>query len=201
MSCIVGISAAGGVYIGADSAGVDGSRCIQLRSDPKIFSKNIGLHAVEFVYGVIGSYRIAQTIRQVGFEPSNDLSRTYIGTERYMFHDWLPAFKDAVICADAVKDDKGIAHLENNARILVGVRDKLYCVMEDFQIGQYEDDYTAIGAGTDFALGALHGLTSSIVSLTADEERDTYEEMVRTALGAAAYFSPFVREPFIVLHT
>jgi ATP-dependent protease HslVU (ClpYQ) peptidase subunit len=87
--------------------------------------------------------------------------------------------------------DKGVAKVESNAesggQFLVGYRGHLYSVMSDFQVNEMADGYDAVGAGAEYALGALRALRG-----VAPTTR------VRRALEVSAHFNMAVSAPFFV---
>jgi hypothetical protein len=88
----------------------------------------------------------------------------------------------------------GYAEIKDNVVrggfFLFGYRGKLYEVESDFQIGKYVKNYCAVGCGSDYALGCLHGLENSKL---------LPKEKVTRALEAAEEFSAGVRRPFNIV--
>ena len=81
-----------------------------------------------------------------------------------------------------------------------GNRGRLYDVESDYQVAVPEEQYSAMGCGANFALGALglfHRLNRT--GDTAGHFDGRPERIVRDALTIAEQFSAGVRGPFTVL--
>ena len=175
MTAIVGLVHNGVVYVGGDSAGVDGF-AITVRADAKVF-RNGG-----YVFGFTTSFRMGQLIRYAlePPEPEGEL-------ERFM----STTFVDAV---RACLKDGGWARRDNEREeggtFLVGVQGRLFAVHDDYQVAEAADGYAAVGCGDQVALGALYA-TESI--------RIRPERRVRVALEAAERFNAGVCAPFVIL--
>jgi ATP-dependent protease HslVU (ClpYQ) peptidase subunit len=175
MTCIVAIKTKDAIFMGGDSAGGN-AYGIQSRSDPKVFRSG------GFVIGYTTSYRMGQ-ILQHGFEfvtPEGD-------PDAYMF---------SLCNAVASKlTDLNYAKLENNVidggTFLIGWKNHLYAVYDNFQYARFRDNYAAIGSGEEYALGSLFS-TQSI---------DDPIKRITIALDAATKFSSLVAKPYIFEHT
>ena len=75
---------------------------------------------------------------------------------------------------------------------LVANKDKLYRIDGDFQVGEMEDDYIAIGTGENFALGALEAMKDSKISIP---------KKIEKALRVATKYAMGVEPPFIIMNT
>ncbi len=71
---------------------------------------------------------------------------------------------------------------------LVGYKGRLFCFQSDLSITESQDEFYAIGSGSDYAFGSLFA--------TQYEEP---EKRIQKALAAAAHFSPSVREPYDIV--
>lgn len=80
---------------------------------------------------------------------------------------------------------------ESSGSFLVGYKNRLFKVGEDFQIGDPIDTFDAAGCGESYAKGALFVMDKKIQP----------KEKVKRALEAASYFSGAVRPPFIIENT
>jgi ATP-dependent protease HslVU (ClpYQ) peptidase subunit len=175
MTAIVGLVHDGCVYIGGDSAGVDGYS-LTVRADSKVFRNGL------FLFGFTTSFRMGQLIRYALEPPS---------PEGDLEHFMAVSFIDAV--RSCLKEG-GWARKENDREeggtFLVGVAGRLFAVHEDYQVAEAADGYAAVGSGEQVALGALYA--------TAGTEMDPGERVL-VALRAAERFNAGVRGPFVCL--
>ncbi len=175
MTCIVGLTDKGRVYMGGDSAGAAGYSLV-VRADPKVFRNG------PFRIGYTSSFRMGQLLRFKLDPPPHHPAD--MDDFRYM----STAFIDEV---REVLKEGGYAKVDNNQEeggaFLVAYRGQLYEIGGDFQVGQPLDPFAAVGCGFEIALGAMYAT-------------DGYgpEDRIRTALAAAQRFSAGVREPFLI---
>jgi len=176
MTCIVGWVENNKVYMGGDSAGVEGYN-LKVRLDEKVFVNK------EFLFGFTSSFRMGQILRW-NFTPPDRFAKE---TDLEYLNN---AFIQAVI--DVLKK-KGYAEVNNNeisgGTFLFGYRGNLYVIYEDFQIGQSVKNYDSVGCGESYALGSFHALESIKMNP---------EKRIAAALKAAHEFSAGVRPPFII---
>lgn len=78
----------------------------------------------------------------------------------------------------------------HDANFLVCLNGKIFIIQNDYSVIRSRNGYAAIGAGQDFALGALAAL---------EQEEITPHEKVRRALEAAEHLSPQVCKPFHIV--
>ena len=174
MTCIVGLVHRGTVYIGGDSASVQGwtSRITRL---PKVFRRG------PFLIGYTTSFRMGQLL-QFGLEPRVQAA----GEDDMRFMVTEVAERVRLLLKE-----RGVAKVESNAetggQFLVGYRSRLYSVMSDFQVNEMADGYDAVGSGAEYALGALRAMTGA-----------SPQARVRRALDVSAHFSMAVCPPFFV---
>ena len=187
MTCVVGIEHETGVYIGGDSAGIAGWQ-LTVRADPKVFQ--VG----EFLYGIAGSFRMGNLLRYAFAPPPPPKKRKHL--HAYMATDFVDALR-AVVEAGGYREKKNEVESLHNASVLIAVRGRLFDLDNDFQIGMPASGYTAIGCGSEVALGSLY--------TTQDPEHTTdglvtYEPEIRVhrALGAAEEHNIGVRGPFVI---
>jgi hypothetical protein len=173
MTCIVGVSDSGRVWIGGDSAGVAGYS-IDVRADTKVFRNGA------YLMGFTTSFRMGQLLHHV-FKPPKPTTRNL---ERFMVRDFIPAVME---CLDA----GGWLSTENGRReggtFLVGVHGELFDVDSDFQVGHSHNGYSSVGCGFDLALGSLHSTKGRPPRVR-----------VKAALEAAAHHSAGVTGPFVI---
>lgn len=177
MTCIVGLVSRKTVYIGADSASVLGwtSRVTRL---PKVFQKG------PFLIGYTSSFRMGQLLQHALAVPLQGSSRKDQDDMKFM----VTVFAEHV---RSLLKERGMSKVEANSesggQFLVGYRGRLYSVMSDFQVNEMADGYDAVGAGAEYALGALRALPN-----LAPQTR------VRRALEVSAHFNMAVCSPFFV---
>jgi ATP-dependent protease HslVU (ClpYQ) peptidase subunit len=174
MTCVVGLVHAGRVYVGVDSAAVQGWTRRESRVN-KVFRRG------PFLIGYTTSFRMGQVL-----EHHLEVPRQLAGQsdEAYMVKHFIES-------ARTLLKEKGFTKIESNSekggQFLVGYRGKLYSIESDFQVGEQADGYDAIGSGADFALGAMRALG-----------RVPPTRRVRRALEIAAHFNMGVCAPFTI---
>ena len=183
MTCIVGLATKHGVYIGGDSAGIAGLS-LNHRADEKVFING------GFVFGFTSSFRMGQVLRYAFKPPVITKGQS------------LPQFM-ATTFVDAVRESfkahgflKNINGEESGGTFIVGYKNKLFTIENDFQVAEQRLPYHAVGCGDQVALGAL---------FTAVKDNNSYQSnptaarnTVVIALKAAECFNAGVRAPFIV---
>ncbi len=187
MTCIVGIIDKDNkkVIIGGDSAGVSGHNIVR-RKDPKVFRP---VNYPDFVIGCTTSFRMSQLLHfsvklpkiEKGIDIYEYMCTTFIESVRTCFEKggYMREHKED-------KNDQG-------GVFLVGYKDRLFKIGNDFQVGESLDDYNACGCGVNYALGSFHATKDVVYN------RPKYR--VEEALEAAAYHSGGVEKPFITLTT
>lgn len=175
MTCIAGLVDNGKVYIGGDSAGVDGRLHLTVRADRKVFRNG------PFIMGFTSSFRMGQLLAHA-LEPP----RRHPDDDVYAFmvNDFINAVRRCL-------KDGGYAQREREQEVggafLVGYESRLFMVEGDYQVGENLDGIAACGCGDMIALGAL--------AVSKDENP---EKRIKDALAAAEKFSGGVRGPFHV---
>lgn len=172
MTAIVGVVSGDEVHIGGDSAGVAGMS-LTVRADSKVFTNG------PYVMGFTTSFRMGQLLRYALAppEPDGDL-------ERFMATKFVDAVREALKAGGwAMKENER----EEGGTFLVGVYGRLFCIQDDYQVGEAADGFAAIGCGDEIALGALYATARS---------RMSPRRRVQLALEAAERFSAGVRGPF-----
>lgn len=175
MTCIVGITHAGKVIIGGDSAGVSGLD-LRVRRDEKVFTNG------DFVFGCTSSFRMIQLLRYKLQPP-----KRHPDTDVMAF--MTTTFIDAVrLCLK----DGGFAEKKQEAEFggtfLVGHSGRLFCIYDDYQVAENTDGFDSCGCGESYALGALR---TTLHDTNLDER-----QKLQGALDCAAYFSAGVVGPF-----
>jgi hypothetical protein len=166
MTCIVGVVTRGkGVVLGGDSLGSSGWDGTE-RKDPKVFRLSR-----EVACGFTSSYRMGQILRyHVTLPP--------LGKDEYAWavRDFIPQIREAFKEHGYTKVDNSV---ETGGVFLLAVRDRLFRVDNDFQVGEAAAPFESCGCGEDYALGALHILGNTGAA----------RHRVKRALEAASRFS------------
>lgn len=177
MTCIVGLVDKGVIYMGGDSVAV-GGLSIEVRADPKVFVRG------PMVFGFTSSFRMGQLLEHALHVPEQLPSKS---DAAYLVTDFVDAVR-------ALYRERGFMgkeyEREAGGTFLLGYREGLYMVSDDFQVGRSLHPFSAVGCGGDIALGALHATRRSSLKP---------QERVLRALEAAAEFSAGVRAPFTVV--
>jgi ATP-dependent protease HslVU (ClpYQ) peptidase subunit len=182
LTCIVGLVEGGVAYMGGDTLASDpvGSHVV-CRADEKVFKVNEG----EFLMGFCGSYRVGQLLRYAFLPPRPEVDQDDMA---YMLVDFVDAWR-------AVQKEKGALKKADEeeshpASVLVAYAGNLYAIEEDFDVGRPQENYYAIGAGSQFAFGSLH----STKGLIKDPK-----QRITMALDAASAYNASVRGPYTIV--
>lgn len=176
MTCIVGLVDSGKVYLGADSFGGSEHRRV-IRADEKVFS--VG----EFLFGYTSSFRMGQLLRFSLAVPEQPAG---MDDFHFLVTTFIQAVRD---CLKAGGYAKKKDEEESAGQFIFAYRGGLYEVDSDYQVGISVQPYVAVGAGAEFALGALYAL---------DGLGYSPEMIISTALQAAAEHCAYVAEPFLI---
>lgn len=179
MTCIVGIQDRGSVWIGGDSAGVSGLD-VTLRRDPKAFINH------DFAIGYTTSFRMGQLLRFQFVPPKIPKGQDLY---QYMVTHFVEAVRQC-FKAGGFHDQDNKNH---GGEFLVGYKDRLFTVDNDFQVAEDYPDYAAIGCGAKYALGCL-----SVQERLANQQA---RKRIEQALDVAAQFSGGVRPPYTIVKT
>lgn len=174
MTCIVGIVEKDHIIIGGDSAATSGDS-ISIIKDPKVFK--VG----SFLFGCEGSFRFIQAIKHMFISPklaNKDINK--------------------FMCIDVVNEimrvceESKLSKTENNkfGSALIGFKNRIFELDDDFQIFESESGMSAIGGGADLALGSLY----------TSKGLNSYDRCL-TALEAAETFNTSVSKPFTIIKT
>lgn len=188
MTCIVAITDGTRVIMGADSAGVSGLSLCN-RKDRKIYK--VG----EMLIGFTSSFRMGQILGyKLILPPQHDLS-----IEEYMNTLFIDAVRDVLKL-------NGYSYISNNVEsggtFLVGYKNRIFKINSDFQVGESNSPYDAVGCGEDIALGSLFTTQEVLVNSKLPKvflEIMPPRERIILALQAAEKFSAGVRAPFYCL--
>lgn len=187
MTCIVGLEHDGKVSIGGDSAGVNGSLDIRIRTDEKVFING------PMIFGFTSSFRMGQLLRYSLTVPEQLPSQK--DDYRFMCTSFIDAVRKCLKDGGYAEVKDGV---DRGGIFLVGYRGKLYCVESDFQVSKSVQTYEAVGCGEAFALGAMRTI-EGMGSVDISGNSLTPEEKIRLALVAATTFSAGVSAPYFIL--
>jgi ATP-dependent protease HslVU (ClpYQ) peptidase subunit len=179
MTCVVGLVEDGVLLIGADSAGVDSHYNIEKRADSKVFRSG------PYLMGYTTSFRMGQLLRFALKPPAppdknGDLFR-------FMVTDFIDSVRTCFAEGgyQQKKDER-----EAGGTFIVGVKNRLFQIENDYQVGIPHNPYAAVGCGWAYALGSL--ATSSHCEIPP-------KTRVKLALQAAAEFNGGVCPPFRIM--
>lgn len=176
MTCIVALKNNGVVYMGADNAGVD-EDFIERRTDLKLCVVD------KFLIGFTSSFRMGQLLAYTFTPPSPPEDGDLFA---YMVRDFVPAVMNCFQRGGFLDRTEGT---DRGGQFLVAIRDRLFAIYENFQVGEPASGYYSLGSGAPTALGALYA-----------NEDEPYPRLY-TALAAAAEFTASVRGPFVYATT
>lgn len=150
MTVIVGIVDGDHVLIGGDSVGVMGNS-IEVRKDKKVFVRK------GIAFGYTSSFRMGQLLKYELKIPDQTADPM-----KYLVTRFIPAVRETF-------KEHGFAWIENNREsggmFLVGLKNRLFAIESDFQVGEYVEGYTALGSGYQYALGAISAVQQSVPAL------------------------------------
>lgn len=176
MTCIVGLREAGKVYIGGDSCGANEVSAREVTT-PKVFTRG------DYLFGCAGSYRAIQLLQsKLEIPKHEDGVDVYVYITNIFAEAVRQLFRDAGF--SVIRDNNEEA---TSSAFLLGYAGRLFEVQEDFSAIEYADGIASIGSGSLYALGALR------------VAKGEPTERVEAALEAAAYYSPSVSAPFVVI--
>ena len=168
MSCVVGLIDNGKIFFGSDGYATtdDGER------RPIICNKIF--HNKNYLIAFTGSVRTGQILEPVHFKPPEDINN---------FADELREHLTAKGCVAIAEG--GISML--GANYLIAYKDRMYEILMDFQLNEVMGNYTAIGSGAPYAMGAMYVLNKA--------NMDPLKK-IELSLHAAAFFHTAVGPPY-----
>jgi ATP-dependent protease HslVU (ClpYQ) peptidase subunit len=171
MSIVIGMKVGKKIYMGCDSAA---STPEGIRRHIKI-KKIIKYPDEKYLVGVAGSVRVANLLAPEKFKPPASIK------------DFAEKLRKIVINKGAIIIDE--AHTQTiDSNLLIAVKGVgLYEVLSDFQLNEITE-YSAIGAGSDFALGCVFGLENTDLKP---------KEKIEKALMASCYYHGACAPPFV----
>lgn len=154
MTCIIGMLNDGIVYMTGDHIGTDGYD-VELQKRSKVFKNG------DFVIGYTSSFRMGQLLEHVWEPPKKpkDCKSVYTFMVKHVVPSLIKLF-------DENKFMRIVSDLDNASKrsvngqayggeFLIGYKDHLFKIQSDFAVLECTRNFDAIGAGEDFAKGAL----------------------------------------------
>jgi ATP-dependent protease HslVU (ClpYQ) peptidase subunit len=180
MTCIVGFSTKGKVYIGGDSAGLSGWT-LTVHKDPKVFTNG------PCIMGGCGSFRVRDLLRYALVVPERHPDEDI---DKWMRTIFVDAIRGCLKTGGVAEKDKEVEKT-GDSWILVGYEGRLFKVQSDYQISEALDPYDATGCGEEYAKGAMAAM------IRAGDIAP--EDMIRIALEITERNCAGVRAPFNVV--
>jgi ATP-dependent protease HslVU (ClpYQ) peptidase subunit len=179
MTCIVGFSLKGKVYIGADSAGI-GEWDLTIRTDPKVFRNGPA------IFGFTSSFRMGDLLRYALVIPERHPDEDI---DRWMRTGFVDAVRNCLKAGGFAEKEK---ETEKGGQFLVGYEGRLFYVGSDYQIGEAVDGYDAVGCGDAYAKGAMAAMINLVPDIAP-------AQMIEYALQITERNCAGVRAPFTVV--
>lgn len=172
MTCIVGIEHEGRVWIGGDIQGTSDNYKM-VHTQPKVFKKS------GVVFGYTGSYRYGQLIE-------HSLDDFVVPDDDKLIYEWLVKF-----VVEGIVTIIGDYEVEPGS-CLLGVKDQLWCLQQDYSVLRSTDGYCSEGAGQEYAAGAMKALL--------DGENDP-KKVIRKTMEITHHFCPSVGKKATIINT
>jgi ATP-dependent protease HslVU (ClpYQ) peptidase subunit len=184
MTCIVGTVNNNSVTIGGDSAASD-EHAWFISKKEKVFTLSNEWND-EVLVGYTTSYRMADIIRYHCELPRIDNKDLM----QYMVEDFIEEIREEF-------KERGYTKIEDNQEsggsFLIGIKNRLFIIYDDFQVNECAENYFAIGCGEQFAMGAMHCLKTQDYKWSLSGQ-----ECVEKALTTSSKFSNGVSPPFLI---
>lgn len=170
MSCVIGLLNEGKVYIASDGIATtdDGEKRPIIVN--KVFKNS------KYLIGFTGSVRTGQLIGPKFFTPPTNIYE-------------LPDAVREVLCekGSLVVSNETQQHL-TACNFLIGYQGRLFEILMDFQLNEVMGDFTAVGSGSPYAMGALY----------ASKKWNSPEKRLKAALGAACEYDTSCGLPYTI---
>lgn len=186
MTCIVGISDGTKVWMGGDSASVDGWGTVFKQRGPKVFRRD------KLLIGGSGSWRMMQLLAY----PELPQPQLADSATEFMISSFVPWIRNLFEKGGFLK--KKDEQEQADGHLLVAFGCYLFTVWGDMNVAEPLDGYTAIGSGDEIALGALWGMR--VANRRAGTDMAP-RDLLDFALTAAGRFKSTVEAPFHILST
>lgn len=173
LTCVVGIiTPQNNIIMAADSANLEGfGAYTTMKNQKKVFKLD------EMLIGVAGNNRIGQILNH-DFNPPTD---KYKDPFLYLIKEFVPSLKTKL------KEEFDNSDSLQDTDILIGYRNRLFRLSNNYSIIESSDDYDAIGTGRYDARGALFALKHT--------ESISCKEMVHIAVSAAINADVNIKPP------
>ena len=137
MSCVIGLVQDGHVYLGADGYATteEGER------RPIIARKLIRNKG--YLIGYTGSVRTGQIMGQHDFDPPDNIDDLSESLRQHLYERGCVATNEVNLQMTA-------------CNFLVVYGERLYEILMDFQLNEVMGNFTAVGSGAPYAMGAMH---------------------------------------------
>lgn len=176
MTCIVGIEANGKVIMAGDVQGT-GYNNLVVHTQPKVFAKR------GVLFGYTTSYRYGQILE-------HDLPDPVIPNDSAEVYRWL-----ITVLVPDIKKALTTHGYDGGGDCLLGVREQLWHLQNDFSVLRPARGYDSCGSGNEYALGSL----MASIELMQAKTDSAYRDALSRAVHAAGTFSPTVGTESIIV--
>lgn len=181
MTCVAALKRDGVVYICADSAATSTTFAYNIRSDRKV-------HVTDrYVMGYSTSYRAGQLMQHVFDAPDHPHDESDM---TYMVKHFMESVRTVLKDGGYIKTTDGVESMDFD--MIVGYNGELYTFCSDMQVAVVSEDYVAIGAGGDYALGAM-----AYMKKHCDWSTMKPRTILQRAVEAAVAHDSSVRPPYV----
>lgn len=177
MTCIVGYIHNGKVCIAGDKLASNWATK-QIHEQSKVFAKG------DVVFGYTSSFRFGQLIEY-------HLDKFIYDSTKEI--DYI--IKVVIVKIKAVLKEYEYSEKECGVA-LVAINDKLFVLQSDFSVLDI-NKYASVGSGEYFALGSIY----SSINTKKPKTKSNVEDILKLAIGAAAYHSTSVSEESTIIWT
>lgn len=145
MTCVIAVidKETNKVFMGCDSGVQENWTMLQIKQ-PKMIKLN------DMLIGISGTLRPLQLIQHQLVLADRTEKQSSM---EYLVKVFVPAVKQLLVDNDCIMNNDNYKQSDSN--LLIGYRGEIFIMDTNFQIVQTNDSYSAIGSGTDTALGAL----------------------------------------------
>jgi len=168
MSCVVGLVENDRIILGAD-----GFATTEEGERRPIITRKI-IRNKDYLIGYTGSVRTGQILGSHDFDIPEDIDDVSEALRQHLYERGCVATNELGIHMQA-------------CNFLLAYKKTLYEILMDFQLNEVMGDFTAIGSGAPYAIGAMHILNR--IKLKGVDK-------VEQALKAASYYHTTVGPPF-----
>jgi ATP-dependent protease HslVU (ClpYQ) peptidase subunit len=179
LTCIIGIIEDNITYLGGDG--------LQLRGDRKNTKETKVHQRGEFLIGGAG---LSGEIDLLLYSTDYIIPKEGQNTKEFFYNDFIPEYKRVL------REHGRLTIIDNTeemeSQFLIGFRGELIVITQSFAvvIDNHQDNYTAIGSGEDYALGALFATNNSDA---------TAKDKISIALAATSHHNVTVDSPFEIV--